>query len=80
MENSYKKKIENIVCRIHCTKDIKCYEANIENICKAEDIGLPMHLVCLEEKPQTCNFSLSIGKEFYCGCPLRFYIARELKK
>ena len=72
MENSYKNKIEEISSRIHCTKDIKCYESNLENICKAEDIGLPVHLVCLEENPQTCPFSLSIGGKYFCGCPLRF--------
>jgi len=80
MGNSHKKKIEEITCRIQCTKDKKCYEANIENICKAEDIGLPTHLICLEENPQHCSFSLSIGGKYYCGCPLRFYIAKEFKK
>jgi hypothetical protein len=80
MEDSYKKRIKEIICRIHCTKDKKCYESNLENICKAEDIGLPVHLVCLEEKPQNCSFLVSIGEKDYCGCPLRFYIAKELKK
>ena len=80
MENSHEKTIGKIISRIQCTKHTKCYESNFENICKAEDKGLPVHLVCLEDKPQDCHFSLSIGEEFYCGCPLRFYIARELKK
>jgi len=79
-DNNYTSKIEKIISRIQCTKDIKCYESNFENICKAEDRGLPLHLVCLDEKPQNCSFSLSFGKKVYCGCPLRFYIARELKK
>ena len=79
-DNNYKSKLEEITCRIQCKKDIKCYESNFENICKAEDTGLPTHLICLENKPQNCRFSLSIGEKYYCGCPLRFYIARELKK
>jgi len=80
MEKIYQEKIEKIICRLQCTKDVKCYETNFENICKAENVGLPLHLICLEENPQDCGFSLSIGKKVYCGCPLRFYIARELKK
>jgi hypothetical protein len=79
-DNNYKSKIEKIICRIQCTKNIKCYESNFENICKAEDIGLPVHLICLEERPQNCSFLVSIGEKDYCGCPLRFYIANELKK
>ena len=80
IENSYKKNIEKIISKMQCTKDIKCYESNFENLCKAEDRGLSYFLVCLEEKPQNCSFSLFFGKEYYCKCPLRFYIARELKK
>jgi hypothetical protein len=80
MEKNNKKKIEEITCSIQCTKDKKCYESDLENICKADDIGLPSHLICLEDNSQNCNFSLSIGEKYYCGCPLRFYIARELKK
>ncbi len=80
MENSYKKKIDKIISKIHCTKGIKCYESNLENLCKAVDIGLPLHLVCLDEKPHNCSFSISLGEKIYCGCPLRFHIAKELKK
>ena len=79
-DKDYQSKIETIICRIQCTKDTKCYESNLENICKAEDIGLPTHLVCLEENPQNCSFLISFGEKNYCGCPLRFHIARKLKK
>ena len=79
-KNNRASEIEKIISTIECKKDIKCYESNFENICKAKDIGLKLFLVCLEENPQTCHFSLSFGKEYYCKCPLRIYIAKELKK
>jgi hypothetical protein len=75
-----RKEYRKIINRIQCTKDIKCYESNFENICKAEDIGLPLFLVCLEKKSEVCSFSVSFGSKYYCRCPLRIYAARELKK
>jgi hypothetical protein len=72
--------IEKIIAGMECPKDFLCYKSGFNSLCKAEDIGVDSFLVCLEEKPQECNFSRSSEHRFLCKCPLRIYIAKELKK
>jgi hypothetical protein len=48
--------------------------------CKAKDIGLETHIECLEEDSLECQFSVAFGGLYYCHCPLRIYIAKNLKK
>jgi hypothetical protein len=80
MEIPHKKEIERIIGQMQCSKDFQCYESGFENLCKARDIGLDTFLECLEEPPQKCLFTISHGGAYYCKCPLRVYIGKELKK
>ena len=34
--------------------------------CRVLDIGLESFVVCLEEQPNVCAFSLSFGSKFFC--------------
>ena len=75
-----KEKIEKIMTEFKCPKDFKCYKAGLENICKAKDRGLMSYIDCLEKEPQGCVFAIPYGSEYFCRCPLRVYIVKELKK
>jgi len=76
---SRQKKIKKIIKTIQCTKDFKCYESKFKNLCKAKDIGLKSFLLCLEET-HDCNFSIYFIDEYLCKCPLRVFVAKEMKK
>jgi len=80
MEEVYKIKVEEIIGKMKCSKDYKCYKSGFEDLCKAEDIGLKTILKCLEENPRECEFSIMLGDGFFCKCPLRIHIIKELKK
>ncbi len=80
MEQDYRKELEAIINGMTCPKDFKCYQAGLEKLCKAKDIGLQSFLECLEEYPRDCKFSLMFGDSFFCNCPLRVYIGKNLKK
>jgi hypothetical protein len=80
MEEDYKKKIEEIIGQLKCSKDFECYKAGYENLCKAKDIGLESFLECLEQDLQGCQFSIPFGNTRFCQCPLRVYIAKKLNK
>lgn len=80
MDEEHRKKIQEIINGMECPEGFKCCEADFENVCKAEDIGIESFLKCLEEKPQKCKFSMSFGYGHLCQCPLRIYIAKKLKK
>jgi hypothetical protein len=73
-------KIEELIGGMHCPKDFRCVESGFERLCKAKDVGLDHHLVCLEAGGFQCRFALVVERDYYCGCPLRVYIARHLGK
>jgi len=72
--------IEKIIGEMQCPKDFKCARFSFEELCKAEDIGEDNCLECLEEGPCDCPFVVNIGYARLCRCPLRIYIAKNLKK
>jgi len=41
-------------------------------LCKILDIGVGLVLVCLEEKPKKCLFSLSFGHRYLCKLQLLY--------
>ncbi len=76
LEYSMNETIENSAC----TKGFKCCTEVLENLCKAEDVGMESYLHCLEERPLECTFSVGFfGDRYYCNCPLRVYIAKKSK-
>jgi len=85
MEKEDKKIIEGILVQkiiggMQCPKDFKCTRFAFEEICKAEDIGEESCLECLEKQPCDCTFVIDVGYARLCRCPLRIYIAKNLKK
>lgn len=78
VEKQDQKKIEEIIGQIYCPKDFKCAASGFEDLCKAEDIGVKHHLLCLESAPSMCRFSLEADGKYYCACPLRVYLAKHI--
>jgi len=80
MEERTRKTIEKIIAGMSCPKDFKCYRSNLSRLCKAKDIGLESFLECLEENPRDCEFSIGYGYSYYCRCPVRVHIAKQLSE
>ncbi|MGD9022224.1 MAG: hypothetical protein PVJ62_00450 [Deltaproteobacteria bacterium] len=80
MNQEQKLKVEEIIGQLQCPYNFKCYKMGLKDLCKARDIGLESHLECLEERPYKCKFSVAFGHSYFCYCPLRVYIAKELKR
>jgi len=80
MEQNIRKEIEIIKKRIECNKDFRCIKSNMHTLCEAKDVGIESMLECLEESPVECTFSFFFNKNFYCKCPIRYYISKKLKK
>ena len=66
--------VEEIRKRMKCSKGFQCVESGFKKLCKARDVGLEKHLLCLEDEPAVCDFSLLVGEAYYCACPLRVYL------
>ena len=75
-----RQEIEKIAGTIDCPKDFGCYKSGSKKLCKARDFGMERYLYCLEDEPQDCNFSLSFGRGYFCTCPVRIYIAKNLEQ
>jgi hypothetical protein len=80
MRDEDKKKIEEIMSGIKCPKNFRCADNGFERLCKAKDFGLDNYLECLEDAPSKCSFALSFGNGHFCQCPLRVFLAKNLKK
>jgi len=80
MEDAHKKKIEEIMEKMHCHKNFKCADSGFKVLCKAEDVGHEEYLDCLESNPNKCFFALSFGSIHYCTCRVRIYLRKQLGK
>ncbi len=78
MDKEHEKYIEEHMNE--CPEGCKCHDQGIENLCKAEDVGLHTFVECLEEDPYGCQFSMYLAGAHYCKCSVRVYIAKKLKK
>jgi len=80
IDPKHDEEIEKINASFKCPKNFMCYRSGFENLCKAKDWGLEGYLLCLEEVSYNCTFASSFDPIRFCRCPLRNYIAKELKK
>ena len=80
MDEEIQQKIEKIMSQMECSKGFKCKEAGFKQLCKARNTNLDKYLECLDDNPKLCKFSLSFGYSYFCDCPLRIFIKKELRK
>ena len=81
MKQHQKEELLDILCGLTCDKDFVCYTSGQIKLCKAEDVGFESYLVCLQEHPEECKFSLKVfGDRHFCQCPLRVYLEKKMKK
>jgi hypothetical protein len=83
MKEEYSARIQEIVDGMQCPKGFKCAEGGFENLCKAKHFGEELFLQCLEETSPPCPFAGVYAYGFqmhFCRCPLRMYLAKNLKK
>jgi hypothetical protein len=80
MTDEERTKIEKLIDQLSCSKDFRCAQSGFERLCKARDIGLERFLECAEKKAWGCKFAFPFGDAYFCRCPLRVYIAKNLKK
>lgn len=74
------KELESVKANVDCPKDFICIKNRLENLCKAEDLGLDEFLECLQENPSVCPFSFRFGNKYFCKCEVRFYLAKKYAK
>ena len=71
-------RIEEIISGMECPKDFECYKSGFEDLAKIKIFRDGDLVECLGERPQFCKFSFRFGLDYYCKCPLRKYIAKNL--
>ena len=74
------KKITSMIGHMNCPKDFKCANNGFENLCRAKECGMDDYLECLEDDPLSCKFAILFGRQYFCQCPLRVYIAKNLEE
>jgi hypothetical protein len=79
MEEGFDKHVKEIMSGTMCYKGFACYKQGFENLCRAQDVGLEGFLECLEEPSPACSFSTRYANAFYCSCPVRVYVGKNLE-
>jgi hypothetical protein len=77
MEAEQKRRIEEIMAGMQCSKGFERCKDGLGNLCKAKDRGVPGYVDCLENGV-LCEFRLPYGDGAFCKCGVRVYIAKEL--
>jgi len=80
MEEAILLEIEEIRKRMQCSKGFICAESGYKKLCRAKDVGMDHHLLCLEYAPSLCDFALLFDNKYYCACPLRVFLTKNLQK
>lgn len=80
METSFEEKVEKIKQEMDCPYGFACCESGFQNLCQGEVIA-EYYVKCDDENcsPAKCIFSISFGYSYFCKCPLRVLVCRELK-
>jgi hypothetical protein len=76
MEKSFVHQIEEAAYGLELLVECKRYKPGIGVSCKAIDVGLKSYVQCLEKDSNSCPFSFSYGRHYYCTSPARIYIAK----
>ena len=74
-------RIKQIMQKMKCSKNFKCYKSNFDNVCKVKATEHGDYFEIQEEKPlHICEYAIHFGFKHYCHCPLRIFVARTLEK
>jgi hypothetical protein len=80
LEQEFKKEIEEIMSRMKCPKDFKCYKSGFKELCKSKDTRVGSFVECLEENYRACIFSQPFENKRFCLCSMRTHIVKKLGK
>ncbi len=78
MDEKKLRRIEEIMERIDCPHDFRCYVEGVERgggVGALTDDGF---IECLEERPWECEFSMPFKNAYLCQCGVRLKIAEIL--
>jgi hypothetical protein len=78
MEQDQETETKEIIGDLLCPKGFMCCIEGLENISQATDIELEEYMKCLEEGAALCQFSVSFDSYYFCSCPVRINIWRNL--
>ena len=76
MEQAYVQRLEQLI--EYFPEGSKCHQQGVEKLCKARDIGMDSFVECLEKEPLECVCAIHCAHSWYCSCPPRIRIAKEL--
>ena len=65
---------------MECPEECRCAQGGLDTICKARDIGLDLHLECLEADAGDCRFVVPFGHSRLCCCSVRLFLCKRLGK
>ena len=68
--------IKEIMRRMDCPKDFRCYKTGFSHLPEVEHVG--GLLECFEGNAKDCPYAFSFGLGYFCRCQLNRYIHDNL--
>jgi len=72
--------IERIMDSMKCSRGFICYKSGFEDLCKVKNVGEGRIIECSPENQGPCTYRFTFTGKIFCKCPLRHYIARNLRR
>ncbi len=72
--------IEELINSTSCSKGFECYTSGFENLCKVMCFAGGQMLECMDRPGSSCEFQAAFGWGHICQCPVRKYIAQNLRR
>lgn len=78
--SSFEERLEKLKQEMECPYNFACCESNFKNLCQGESIA-ESYIKCDDKNcfPAKCDFSISFGYSYFCKCPIRVMVCKELK-
>jgi len=78
MVDSYERRTKEIIAGMTCRKNCECYTSNNTNCNSSARSAGEEGIWCMDDKAQSCDFSLYFGSSYSCRCPLQLHLAGGL--
>jgi hypothetical protein len=72
--------VEDIISEVNCERDCECHNSGFENLGRVTIFGEADLVECLEDRAKTCESAVHFADSYFCYCPVRAYIAKNLNR
>lgn len=75
-----KKQAGEITCIVGCPDDFECCRCDFNDLAEVKTAPGSDLVECVDESRTNCRFRVRFGYKYYCTCPVRESVAKNLQQ